>query len=173
MGITWVADVLSWAGNFDKRTKTLSLAYNCLLKQIFLFNYIFPVGGPDYFWYVTDLINALQGVPIFIVVGCQPQVKIYWFYFYVFLLDMILFTRYKIWWFGCKVCTDSQWVVREMICIRMSRRLSLFGNNFYFSRFHNLINWRWNPRFYSSPHACWISNYLIGLHEKLEWTLRY
>ncbi|XP_037052450.1 probable G-protein coupled receptor Mth-like 1 isoform X2 [Bradysia coprophila] len=45
MGITWVADVLSWA-----------------------------VGGPDYFWYVTDLINALQGVPIFIVVGCQPQV---------------------------------------------------------------------------------------------------
>ncbi|KAJ6645899.1 putative G-protein coupled receptor Mth-like 1, partial [Pseudolycoriella hygida] len=45
MGVTWVADVISWA-----------------------------VGGPDYFWYVTDLINALQGVLIFIVVGCQPQV---------------------------------------------------------------------------------------------------
>lgn len=46
MGVTWVADVLSWA-----------------------------VGGPHYFWYLTDLINALQGVLIFIVVGCQPQVR--------------------------------------------------------------------------------------------------
>ncbi|XP_058059118.1 probable G-protein coupled receptor Mth-like 1 isoform X2 [Anopheles bellator] len=45
MGVTWVADVISWA-----------------------------VGGPNYIWIVTDLINALQGVFIFIVVGCQPQV---------------------------------------------------------------------------------------------------
>ncbi|XP_069669202.1 probable G-protein coupled receptor Mth-like 1 isoform X2 [Periplaneta americana] len=45
MGLTWMADVISWA-----------------------------VGGPHYIWYVTDLINALQGVFIFIVAGCQPQV---------------------------------------------------------------------------------------------------
>lgn len=46
MGVTWVADLLSWA-----------------------------VGGPHYMWYVTDIINALQGVLIFIVVACQPQVS--------------------------------------------------------------------------------------------------
>lgn len=45
MGVTWLADVVSWF-----------------------------VGGPKYLWYITDLINALQGVFIFIVVGCQPQV---------------------------------------------------------------------------------------------------
>lgn len=45
MGVTWMADVISWA-----------------------------VGGPSYIWIFTDLINALQGVLIFIVVGCQPQV---------------------------------------------------------------------------------------------------
>ncbi|XP_075220820.1 putative G-protein coupled receptor Mth-like 1 [Lycorma delicatula] len=45
MGITWVVDVISWV-----------------------------VGGPHYLWYLTDLINALQGVMIFAVVGCQPQV---------------------------------------------------------------------------------------------------
>lgn len=45
MGVTWCADVISWA-----------------------------VGGPHYIWYLTDLINALQGVFIFVVVGCQPQV---------------------------------------------------------------------------------------------------
>ena len=45
MGVTWIADVASWA-----------------------------VGGPNYFWYFTDIVNALQGVLIFIVVGCQPQV---------------------------------------------------------------------------------------------------
>nr|XP_029719926.1 probable G-protein coupled receptor Mth-like 1 isoform X2 [Aedes albopictus] len=45
MGITWVADVASWV-----------------------------FKGPYYIWLVTDLINALQGVFIFIVVGCQPQV---------------------------------------------------------------------------------------------------
>lgn len=45
MGVTWIIDVISWA-----------------------------VGGPHYLWYVTDVINAMQGVLIFIVVGCQPQV---------------------------------------------------------------------------------------------------
>ncbi|CAH0604493.1 unnamed protein product [Chrysodeixis includens] len=44
MGVTWGADVLSWAA-----------------------------GGPDYVWYATDLLNALQGVFIFLVVGCQPH----------------------------------------------------------------------------------------------------
>lgn len=48
MGVTWVADVLSWV-----------------------------VGGPQYIWYLTDLINALQGVFIFVVVGCQPQVNLF------------------------------------------------------------------------------------------------
>ncbi|KAJ0180204.1 hypothetical protein K1T71_003608 [Dendrolimus kikuchii] len=44
MGVTWGADVVSWAA-----------------------------GGPDYVWYATDLLNALQGVLIFLVVGCQPH----------------------------------------------------------------------------------------------------
>ncbi|XP_014300620.1 probable G-protein coupled receptor Mth-like 1 [Microplitis demolitor] len=46
MGVTWVADIISWA-----------------------------VGGPNYLWYFTDLLNALQGFFIFIVVGWQPQVR--------------------------------------------------------------------------------------------------
>ncbi|XP_017065167.1 probable G-protein coupled receptor Mth-like 1 [Drosophila eugracilis] len=45
MGVTWIADILSWL-----------------------------VGGPHGVWFFTDLINALQGVFIFLVVGCQPQV---------------------------------------------------------------------------------------------------
>ncbi|XP_071442971.1 probable G-protein coupled receptor Mth-like 1 [Hetaerina americana] len=45
MGVTWIADIISWA-----------------------------VGGPAHAWYITDLINGLQGVFIFVVVGCQPQV---------------------------------------------------------------------------------------------------
>lgn len=45
MGVTWIADVLSWI-----------------------------IGGPHSAWFFTDLINALQGVFIFLVVGCQPQV---------------------------------------------------------------------------------------------------
>ncbi|XP_072943482.1 probable G-protein coupled receptor Mth-like 1 [Epargyreus clarus] len=44
MGVTWGADVISWAA-----------------------------GGPEYVWYATDLLNALQGVFIFLVVGCQPH----------------------------------------------------------------------------------------------------
>ncbi|KAL7031918.1 hypothetical protein ACKWTF_007172 [Chironomus riparius] len=45
MGVTWIIDVISWA-----------------------------VGGQYYIWYVTDVINALQGLFIFLVVGLQPQV---------------------------------------------------------------------------------------------------
>ncbi|XP_023167596.2 probable G-protein coupled receptor Mth-like 1 [Drosophila hydei] len=45
MGVTWIWDIISWL-----------------------------VGGPHGAWLLTDLINALQGVFIFIVVGCQPQV---------------------------------------------------------------------------------------------------
>lgn len=44
MGVTWGADVVSWAA-----------------------------GGPHYMWYATDLLNALQGLLIFLVVGCQPH----------------------------------------------------------------------------------------------------
>lgn len=47
MGITWIIDVISWA-----------------------------VGGPNYIWYTTDVINALQGLFIFMVVCIQPQVNI-------------------------------------------------------------------------------------------------
>ncbi|XP_063531408.1 probable G-protein coupled receptor Mth-like 1 [Cydia strobilella] len=43
MGVTWGADVVSWVA-----------------------------GGPEYVWYGTDLLNALQGVLIFLVVGAQP-----------------------------------------------------------------------------------------------------
>lgn len=32
-------------------------------------------GGYSLVWIITDLINALQGVFIFIVIGCHPQVK--------------------------------------------------------------------------------------------------
>ncbi|KAK0074736.1 hypothetical protein PV325_007866 [Microctonus aethiopoides] len=46
MGVTWIADVISWV-----------------------------VGGPKYLWYFTDLLNALQGLFIFIVVGWQPQIR--------------------------------------------------------------------------------------------------
>ncbi|CAB0040871.1 unnamed protein product [Trichogramma brassicae] len=46
MGVPWIFDVLSWMA-----------------------------GGPDFLWYVTDLCNAAQGVLIFLVVGCQPQVR--------------------------------------------------------------------------------------------------
>ncbi|XP_037936208.1 probable G-protein coupled receptor Mth-like 1 [Teleopsis dalmanni] len=45
MGVTWIADIISVL-----------------------------IGGPDYAWFFTDLVNALQGVFIFLVVGCQPQV---------------------------------------------------------------------------------------------------
>lgn len=47
MGVTWIADVLSWA-----------------------------FGGSYYYWIVTDLINVLQGVFIFLVIACQPHVSL-------------------------------------------------------------------------------------------------
>lgn len=55
MGITWIIDVISWA-----------------------------IGGPNYIWYATDVINALQGLFIFMVVCIQPQV----FYYFFFNLKM-------------------------------------------------------------------------------------
>lgn len=55
MGITWIADVLSFAHGVW-------------------------FGEIHYIWIVTDLINALQGVFIFIVIGCQPQVHFYYTY---------------------------------------------------------------------------------------------
>ncbi|XP_057657247.1 probable G-protein coupled receptor Mth-like 1 [Diorhabda carinulata] len=45
MGVTWIADLISFAA-----------------------------GGPQEIWYVTDIVNSIHGVFIFIVVGCQPQV---------------------------------------------------------------------------------------------------
>lgn len=51
MGCTWICDVASWAH---------SLWYDDLY----------------YVWIITDLINTLQGVFIFIVIGCQHQVWI-------------------------------------------------------------------------------------------------
>lgn len=50
MGIAWVLDLLSWIH------ATLD-------------------GERHVYWIVTDLINALHGVFIFFVVGCQPQVN--------------------------------------------------------------------------------------------------
>jgi hypothetical protein len=38
MGINWVMEIISWAA-----------------------------GGPEYIWYVTDCINTLQGVIIFLI----------------------------------------------------------------------------------------------------------
>lgn len=48
--MTQVADVLSWA-------------HGLWFDELY------------YVWIVTDLINTLQGVFIFIVIGCQPQVS--------------------------------------------------------------------------------------------------
>lgn len=56
MGVTWIMDVISWA-----------------------------VGGPQELWYLPDLINCLQGVFIFIVIGCQPQVN----FLFLLLLKML------------------------------------------------------------------------------------
>lgn len=50
MGVSWIFDLLSWIH------ETLD-------------------GSRHAFWIVPDLMNALHGVFIFIVVGCQPQVN--------------------------------------------------------------------------------------------------
>jgi G protein-coupled receptor Mth (Methuselah protein) len=46
MGINWVMEVVSWAA-----------------------------GGPDYIWYVTDVINTLEGVVIFCIFTLEPRVR--------------------------------------------------------------------------------------------------
>lgn len=51
MGITWLLDFFSWVH------ATLN-------------------GNRHAFWNIPDLINALHGLFIFMVVGCQPQVNI-------------------------------------------------------------------------------------------------
>lgn len=61
MGVTWIMDVISWA-----------------------------VGGPQELWYLPDLINCLQGVFIFIVIGCQPQVRYFNFFIFPNLIFFIL-----------------------------------------------------------------------------------
>lgn len=59
MGVTWVADVFSWAHSaFEKNSNTSTIEHDV--------NY--------YVWYTMDAINALQGVLIFVVVATQPQV---------------------------------------------------------------------------------------------------
>lgn len=60
MGITWIADVLSWAHN-------VAMKSNNIYSTTHDIRY--------YFWYVMDTINALQGVLIFLVVASQPQVR--------------------------------------------------------------------------------------------------
>lgn len=55
MGVIWVTDVISW------------IHENCFNGAHYMSLY--------YVWLFSDLINALHGVFIFIVVGCQPQVK--------------------------------------------------------------------------------------------------
>lgn len=46
MGINWVMEVLSWFA-----------------------------GGPDYIWYVTDVINTMQGLIIFLIFVLEPRVR--------------------------------------------------------------------------------------------------
>jgi G protein-coupled receptor Mth (Methuselah protein) len=46
MGINWVMEVVSWFA-----------------------------GGPDYIWYVTDVINTLQGLIIFLIFVLEPRVR--------------------------------------------------------------------------------------------------
>lgn len=68
MGITWIADVLSWAHNaWISDTSTYKPSNDDAYSLTDDVRY--------YFWYVTDAINALQGVLIFLVVASQPQVS--------------------------------------------------------------------------------------------------
>jgi G protein-coupled receptor Mth (Methuselah protein) len=46
MGINWVMEIVSWG-----------------------------IGGPDYLWYFTDIINTLQGVIIFLIFVLEPRVR--------------------------------------------------------------------------------------------------
>lgn len=60
MGVTWIADVLSWAHNVAMKDSSI---------------HIIKHDVRYYFWYIMDAINALQGVLIFLVVASQPQVS--------------------------------------------------------------------------------------------------
>lgn len=62
MGITWIADVLSWAHNVWT-SDAQNASVNSITHDI-----------RYYFWYIMDAVNALQGVLIFLVVVSQPQV---------------------------------------------------------------------------------------------------
>lgn len=80
MGITWIADVLSWAHNV---WITQSNAHNTQTIDVHSFSH----GVRYYFFYIMDSINALQGVLIFLVVASQPQVnkpfiRLLWFSFF-------------------------------------------------------------------------------------------
>jgi len=46
MGINWLMEIVSWS-----------------------------VGGPDYIWYVTDVINSLQGLIIFLLFVLEPRAR--------------------------------------------------------------------------------------------------
>lgn len=59
MGVTWVADVFSWAHSVVEKNSS-----NPNIKHDVHY----------YFWYTCDAINALQGLLIFVVVATQPQV---------------------------------------------------------------------------------------------------
>lgn len=65
MGITWIADVLSWAHNVW--ISDVNAAKNSNIYSV-------THDIRYYFWYIMDAINALQGVLIFLVVASQPQV---------------------------------------------------------------------------------------------------
>lgn len=67
MGITWIADVLSWAHNV---WITQGNAHDTKAIDISAVSH----GVRYYFFYIMDSINALQGVLIFLVVASQPQV---------------------------------------------------------------------------------------------------
>lgn len=70
MGITWIADVLSWAHNV-----WISQGNTNDVKNIDI--YSVSHGVRYYFFYIMDSINALQGVLIFLVVASQPQVCLF------------------------------------------------------------------------------------------------
>ncbi|XP_055388223.1 probable G-protein coupled receptor Mth-like 1 isoform X2 [Condylostylus longicornis] len=61
MGVTWIADIISWLVGADGPTMDVK-SYG--VKHFIWYG----------IWYIMDFINALQGVFIFIVVACQPQV---------------------------------------------------------------------------------------------------
>jgi len=45
MGLTWITEIISWA-----------------------------VGGADYYWYITDIVNMLRAVFIFVIFCCKRSV---------------------------------------------------------------------------------------------------